>query len=86
MTITARFGGKCTKCGGTIRPGDSIEWAKGKGATHATKCPEHSQPVQVTKRQPAAHEPTKRCWECGRTFTRRTMFPDGDWAEGYCGC
>lgn len=37
MTITAKYPGKCTKCGGSIKPGEKIEWEKGKGAYHV-KC------------------------------------------------
>ena len=29
---------------------------------------------------------SKECWECGRSFTKATMFSDGDWYESYCGC
>lgn len=34
MTITARFAGKCTVCGGSIAAGDEIEWSKGRGSKH----------------------------------------------------
>jgi hypothetical protein len=43
MTITARYPGKCRKCGGSISVGEQIEWEKGNGASHV-KCPEkHAQ-------------------------------------------
>jgi hypothetical protein len=42
MTITARYPGKCNKCGGSIRVGEQIEWEKGVGAKHI-KCPETNQ-------------------------------------------
>ena len=30
---------------------------------------------------------TKRCWECGREFTRGDAYRnEGDWNDGYCGC
>ena len=34
MTITARYPGKCSECGGSIHAGDQIEWAKGEGSKH----------------------------------------------------
>jgi hypothetical protein len=37
MTITAKFAGHCQACGGTIQPGQKIEWARGAGSRH-TKC------------------------------------------------
>ena len=39
MTITARYSGTCRKCGGTINPGDSIEWERGSKPAHVN-CPE----------------------------------------------
>ena len=42
MTITAKYGGTCRKCGGTISVGGKIEWEKGKVAyidlEKCTKC------------------------------------------------
>lgn len=38
MTITAKFNGKCRKCGGNISAGETIEWEKGIGASHV-ECP-----------------------------------------------
>lgn len=38
MTITAKFAGRCNKCHGHIAQGETIEWAKGAGASHVT-CP-----------------------------------------------
>ena len=40
MTITAKYNGKCVKCGGTINAGETVEWEKGRGVFHVT-CPEH---------------------------------------------
>lgn len=37
MTITARYDGKCSECGGHIHAGEQIEWSKGAGARHI-KC------------------------------------------------
>lgn len=31
--------------------------------------------------------PTKRCWECGCSFTYgQAKANDGDWQDSYCGC
>lgn len=35
MTITARYPGRCTTCGGPITSGQQIEWAKGSQPRHA---------------------------------------------------
>lgn len=45
MTITAKFAGRCTKCGGRINVGDTIEWSRAEGGAHET-CPE--QPADAT--------------------------------------
>jgi hypothetical protein len=34
MTIIAKYSGRCKRCGGPIKIGDEIEWARGKGAWH----------------------------------------------------
>lgn len=38
MTITARYPGKCNRCGRSIQVGDQINWVKGVGSEHVT-CP-----------------------------------------------
>lgn len=35
MTITAKYAGKCSVCGGSFAAGARIEWAKGAGSKHA---------------------------------------------------
>lgn len=35
MTITSKYPGKCTICGGRIAIGEQIEWRKGEGSSHA---------------------------------------------------
>lgn len=61
MTITAKYPGRCTRCGGQISAGEQIEWEKGSGASH-TKCP--NKPIQ------AGPKKTGQLWEecprCGR--------------------
>jgi len=44
-----------------------------------------SEPTFAYKYHYTPHE-EKTCWECGRRFTRRSMYPGGDWSSGYCGC
>jgi len=44
MTITAKYPGKCSKCGQAIQVGSQIEWEKGKGARHS-HCPTVQAPV-----------------------------------------
>lgn len=39
MTMSAKYAGKCRKCGGAINPGDQIDWERGRGAAHIN-CPE----------------------------------------------
>jgi hypothetical protein len=34
MTITAKYAGRCSVCGGTIGVGEQIEWSKGEAARH----------------------------------------------------
>lgn len=34
MTIRAKFSGKCTVCGGSIRTGEEVEWSREDGARH----------------------------------------------------
>lgn len=38
MTIRAKFAGTCRKCGQPIAIGETIEWEKGRGASHV-ECP-----------------------------------------------
>jgi hypothetical protein len=38
MTITAKYPGTCSRCGGKITPGQKIEWQRG-GASYHTVCP-----------------------------------------------
>lgn len=48
MTITAKYPGKCTICGGKINAGEKINWEKDKGASHV-KCPEKVESVGPKK-------------------------------------
>lgn len=42
MVITAKFPGKCMKCGRQISVGSKIEWSKGSGASHV-ECPKREE-------------------------------------------
>jgi len=33
--ITARWAARCTKCHGTVRPGQSVFWTRGRGVHHS---------------------------------------------------
>ena len=56
MTITAKYPGKCSECGGSIHAGEQIEWSKGAGAKH-TKCGASTVPV--------ASAASGKCTKCG---------------------
>jgi hypothetical protein len=43
MTLTAKFSGKCTKCGGVIPAGMKCEWERGAGVRHVGECPKAAQ-------------------------------------------
>ena len=43
MTITAKYPGRCSKCGQPIQVGETIEWEKGKGGSHVS-CPAKPEP------------------------------------------
>jgi hypothetical protein len=53
MTITAKFNGRCKRCGAFLPAGSQIEWSKGTGATCSGGCGKHS----GAKRAPST--PTK---------------------------
>ena len=36
VVMTAKWAGKCRRCGGTLLPGSQIEWKEGEGAQHLT--------------------------------------------------
>jgi DNA-directed RNA polymerase subunit RPC12/RpoP len=101
VTIIAQFPGTCPRCGGRIRPGERVEWAKGSPAVHAG-CAGTGRthrvaggapaPAAAPGRAPApaparASAETRTCWECGRRFTRADARRNGgDWGDSYCGC
>lgn len=63
-TMNAKFPGKCRDCGLPINVGDTIRWARGVGALHATRqvCADLTAQAQAAKRTapvvPAAPAPT----------------------------
>jgi hypothetical protein len=70
MTITAKYPSKCIACEGPIKVGDTIEWKKGKGASHVT-CPDSTPTARTVAPRTAA-----------RTATRRTAAPAAAKADG----
>ena len=68
MTITARYPGKCKKCGGAIHAGDKIEWDSAtKSTTHVT-CPAKPQPVERPAKPEVSVFPARfesSCSKCG---------------------
>lgn len=63
MVITAKYSGRCTKCGGRINPGDKIEWVRGEGSYHIA-CPDKPEPVKSEPKQMTSRFDS-RCVECG---------------------
>ena len=62
MTITARFPGRCSRCGGVIAVGQQIDWTRGGASSHVT-CPERP------GREFGAHfrdRGPNSCMACGR--------------------
>lgn len=83
MTIQAKFPGTCRNCGGAIRVGQSIEWAKGAGAAHV-KCNGSSPSVNVpTDKSPASIIISQgdgyggRPFSVGETFAVRRFTREG---------
>lgn len=56
MVMSAKFAGRCRKCGGSIHVGDRIEWSKGEGASHAT-CPSSTSAKPAAKPRTASALP-----------------------------
>lgn len=40
MTMRARYPGRCSRCGGQIRPGDWIEWSPTTRIAQHARCPQ----------------------------------------------
>jgi len=47
MKITSKFNGRCRKCGGVIKVGESCDWTRGAGITHVGECPANEAPKNV---------------------------------------
>ncbi len=59
MTITARFPGKCRKCGGRIEPGQKINWDKQTRAVEHIECPtRQAEKTTAAKAKPQYEFPT----------------------------
>ena len=74
------YTGVCDKCKGPVKAPYTT--------CYTCKYPESaSSDKGYSKTQGQRDAPTKRCWECGRTFTYRdAKANDGDWNDDYCGC
>jgi hypothetical protein len=75
MTITARYPGKCSQCGGAIEPGQAIEWDKETKRTSHTECPALASVARAT---PKAEVPVV---DDGTIQVRRTGQYRGDCPE-----
>jgi len=64
MTITAKYPGRCTTCGGHIAAGEQIIWERGAGAKHV-KCPEGQQPQQQQTGPKKTGQLWEECPQCG---------------------
>lgn len=60
MTIVAKFPSRCACCGGSIQPGDKIEWSKGQPARHA-RCAAKPARAAAPKREPVAKVDVTGC-------------------------
>ena len=71
MTITAKYSGRCTKCGQRIAVGDLINWVRGEGASHV-ECP-----CQQLAEQMATHGD-------GKTYhlSKGSGYSGAGWTEG----
>jgi hypothetical protein len=45
VTITARYPGRCSECGGAIEPGQQIDWNRETGRTAHIECPKAQTPT-----------------------------------------
>jgi len=81
MTITAKFNGRCKRCGGSLPAGSRIEWTRDSGATHVdpTECAAASRPAEpVTKDARAIAEFLAAARERGLKFPKaRFLAPGG---------
>lgn len=63
MVITAKYNGKCRKCGGKIKAGEKIEWERERGASHVS-CPAVPEPAVIKPREMRSYFDS-RCSKCG---------------------
>ena len=78
MTITARYQGKCAKCGQRINAGDRIDWDRDTKATRHIECPTpaptptaEAKPPTATIKLAGGEGYGCRGWQAGQT-TRNT--------------
>lgn len=49
MKIVAKYRSRCRVCGGTIEPGEQIDWERGRGSAH----------LECAKREDAREKPNE---------------------------
>lgn len=92
MRITSKYAGTCKACGKPFDAGTTIEWTKDAGAKHVdcATAPAATTATPTATDKPKAKRPagpTKRCWECGCSFSYSECKKNGgDWSDSYCGC
>jgi hypothetical protein len=70
--------------GGRWNPEDKAWMVPADKAEAAQKLVGGAKSTKPTRTGPA---PTKRCWECGCSFTyAQAKRSGGDWRDSYCGC
>lgn len=73
MTITAKFSGRCKRCGGWINAGEKVEWESGKGIRHldcsasAPKSPPERAHSSEPRKMTSMYD--SKCVECGHKIT-----------------
>src|SRR5262245_22620625 len=80
MTIKSKFPGRCTKCGQHFPAGTSVNWERGKGASHATssECVEPPPAPTVEINLKTIAEFIQAARDRGLKFPKlRVLAPDG---------
>jgi hypothetical protein len=85
MTITAKYAGRCSECGGQIRVGQQIEWHRGAGSKH-TSCGAGSEAKTSAPRAPRKPAFPAQAPEAGAVLIggRRSDRSDRRYEVGQC--
>lgn len=83
MTITAKYAGKCSVCGGAIHVGSQIEWAKGAGSKHVGCAGKPATAAPAARKEPLSVDgrPATR----GQHWSSRGRGPTERLCAGGCG-